>query len=876
MAKLGWHGMRVFPLEQVGGNLKGKDMERRFKELATPRERFWKQTLHAFAPRGYVLEHQRTHHPFMRRQQNTIFTQTDNSHISPKFERKVTYLLTQIREQGLDRGELQQHTLPNLHRIRRMLDSKSADCWGFELEHINTLLQALPNPPEGLLPIKDTQTQTHMVQLFTHRGIGDLNTKKTLEDRELWEQHVPQNVRHVLKPPMLTYKFSDSISVQFNNYGQISALSADKTKEICEGACVCDTEEFEEYIHKDTGHVLTTDSSIFNNELLEILVGRGTKYRANVHPALKDIPRYTNLTPIIREDIQRALNVWRGQVHMKLGTEPALGVLPWMDAVMARISKDPTYLPAPQCTENELSIDDQRRLQYMHNNFAITTVDKAAGNFVVQCRKDYVTTCLRELEDGVAYTVAHKDPRTIIEEGSAFCQKVGLKAQTKASLPNIHARTKLHKKVVGHRIVAGSPRAPLTPVSKQLNTIFKTLMPSVKTLWDETALLVPGVEPSHLTKRTGFIIENTARAADFVMGHQRTRSARTSKYHLGTYDFTSMYTTLPHDDLVTRLCVILGDVFEKHKITDDVNETLLHIDKEGTHFWDIERPRAPRLTVAQRRTAGIKETPTWAHRFTLAQCNEMVDTLVRNTYVRFGGVIWRQTVGIPMGTNAAGYLANLFCLSYEMDFLRGLVREERWELAKNVATKCVRYIDDLLTLGWKEFREYIYLPEGIYPKGQLDLQQTGSGFSLDYMDLLIKQNTRQGLSTAIYDKRLDKQFDKIKVIRYPHIRSALSEQSKYGIVTSQMARAHTLCTLPIDFAYNVALVMHRMYVKEYNTHKVRGKLMGFLYKHPRLYRNKSNCRILTLIDKFLVQLTEGDITPGPCGKIVPCPHHGRQ
>ena len=38
-------------------------------------------------------------------------------------------------------------------------------------------------------------------------------------------------------------------------------------------------------------------------------------------------------------------------------------------------------------------------------------------------------------------------------------------------------------------------------------------------------------------------------------------------------------------------------------------------------------------------------------------------------YVRFGGLLFRQMVGIPMGTNCAPLLADLFLYSYENEFL---------------------------------------------------------------------------------------------------------------------------------------------------------------------------------------------------------------
>ena len=45
----------------------------------------------------------------------------------------------------------------------------------------------------------------------------------------------------------------------------------------------------------------------------------------------------------------------------------------------------------------------------------------------------------------------------------------------------------------------------------------------------------------------------------------------------------------------------------------------------------------------------------------------MIEFLVDNINVRFGGQLFRQMVGIPMGTNCAPLLADLFFYSYYLD-----------------------------------------------------------------------------------------------------------------------------------------------------------------------------------------------------------------
>ena len=55
----------------------------------------------------------------------------------------------------------------------------------------------------------------------------------------------------------------------------------------------------------------------------------------------------------------------------------------------------------------------------------------------------------------------------------------------------------------------------------------------------------------------------------------------------------------------------------------------------------------------------------------------MLDFLIDNIFVFFGGILFQQVVGIPMGTNCAPLLADLFLYSYESEFLQKLVKDKK-------------------------------------------------------------------------------------------------------------------------------------------------------------------------------------------------------
>ena len=58
----------------------------------------------------------------------------------------------------------------------------------------------------------------------------------------------------------------------------------------------------------------------------------------------------------------------------------------------------------------------------------------------------------------------------------------------------------------------------------------------------------------------------------------------------------------------------------------------------------------------------------------------MVEFLIDSTYVEFGGRVYKQTVYIPMGTNCAPLVAELFLYSpvcsYEADFVQHIQKSK--------------------------------------------------------------------------------------------------------------------------------------------------------------------------------------------------------
>ena len=55
----------------------------------------------------------------------------------------------------------------------------------------------------------------------------------------------------------------------------------------------------------------------------------------------------------------------------------------------------------------------------------------------------------------------------------------------------------------------------------------------------------------------------------------------------------------------------------------------------------------------------------------------MLAFLIDSIFFSFGGALFQQFVGIPMGTNCVPLLVDLFVYSYESEFLQNLVKDKK-------------------------------------------------------------------------------------------------------------------------------------------------------------------------------------------------------
>ena len=137
---------------------------------------------------------------------------------------------------------------------------------------------------------------------------------------------------------------------------------------------------------------------------------------------------------------------------------------------------------------------------------------------------------------------------------------------------------------------------------------------------------------------------------------------------LSTYDFSTLYTTLPHNLIKDNLIDL--------------------IEREGTLY----------LAYNDRYAFFTSEKPKKYHAWSCQNVCDALTFLLDNISVQFGTKLYRQVVGIPMGTNCAPLVADLFLFCYERDFMMTLSDDKQADVIDAFNTTS-RYLDDILNIN---------------------------------------------------------------------------------------------------------------------------------------------------------------------------------
>ena len=200
----------------------------------------------------------------------------------------------------------------------------------------------------------------------------------------------------------------------------------------------------------------------------------------------------------------------------------------------------------------------------------------------------------------------------------------------------------------------------------------------------------------------------------------------------------------------------------------------------------------------------------------LRSCQNVCDALsflLDNIYIRFGTKLYRQIVGIPMGTNCAPLAAELFLFCYERDFTKDLSSDNQADVIK-AFNSTFRYIDDLLNIDNPYFEGMV---NQIYPS-ELQLNKANtSDTEVPFLDLHLSISNGF-VSSKIYDKPDDFDFD---IVNFPFSDGGVPRRPSYGVYISQLIRFARVCSHVDDFNTRNKCLTAKLLKQGYRYHKLR-------------------------------------------------------
>ena len=141
----------------------------------------------------------------------------------------------------------------------------------------------------------------------------------------------------------------------------------------------------------------------------------------------------------------------------------------------------------------------------------------------------------------------------------------------------------------------------------------------------------------------------------------------------------------------------------KSKLKETINQCFFH--KNGNCRFQY-------VVIGYKDTYFVLDHSDAPQKHSDAYVIKMLEYLVDNMFVEFGGRIFQQTIGIPMGTNCAPLLADLFLYSYEAEFVQSLLQAGKKHLPQQF-NFTFRYMDDVVSLKTQNIVNFPFLSSNI-------------------------------------------------------------------------------------------------------------------------------------------------------------------
>ena len=559
---------------------------------------------------------------------------------------------------------------------------------------------------------------SYLVIDFEHKYIDALNIPQLIHDQGLISSFPLKETY-----PKISFRYTQTLGSMVFNYAKFSKELL--IENVDQYVCECENSVFKDEFHN---HIVSGNINILeDNELINIFKF-GSKFRLipklNIHNIL------TNISNSINVYIHRLS--FRFNVNIGHFNE-------WKCKLLENIRNKINITPNNfSCTANQRLL--KNKIREIQNRFIIMPVDKANNNFGFICKKYYAQILIDEVNSSDTFEASHINFNSIKNLFINFLKPYNL-SPSSFKVPFIYNIPKFHKNPIKFRFITSS----FNCINKDCNVILNLALNILN-------------EKVHNECDNSWIIINNKKVLDAI-SNCNDNPGIPGNYMVSTFDFSTLYTALPHDDLIR--CIVA--LYNKY------------VNSEIEVFY-----RNKIITISK------------------VQFVNLLKLCVKNNYVLFNNRLYRQKIGIPMGSNFSPNMANLYLHFYEQKFLNRNTPEGR-----NRYKNTYRFIDDLLSVN---NRDILFDIRAIYPRF-LEIKNTNNDpyKTCSFLDIDIKVTDNKFL-TKVYDKRRDYNFE---ILGLPAFLSNIPYNMTYGVICSQFSRFANICMVEQDFINNCQLVINK-------------------------------------------------------------------
>ena len=638
---------------------------------------------------------------------------------------------------------------------------------------------------------------------FDNKGIEFINLARILRDPEITS--LMPNTAVKFSTPMVTYKLGLPISCKIFNFNKfVNSLDLDDfINNPTSLPCDCHDFPFADEHHK---HIVTGDLRLVTNNALRKIFNKGPKYRDS-----KTINLNKARTCILN-GLEDCVNTFCNKhgINKSCFTE-------WVSNIKEKINSRIKVLNENlniYHQENSLdSPDIKKALDFIHSKYVVVPVDKASGNIALVCKRFYALVIAKELGLGLNNStqtycsIDNISGNEIIESNIKHLKsKFGIDNIPKENhcLPNMYWLPKIHKSPIKARFIIASPKSSVKPLSKAITSVFQLFYKQIES-YNDKCRYFSGVN-------NFWVVQNNKPVIDAMTKLNSRKRAKS----ISTFDFSTLYTKLPHDKLTNVLFKLIDFCFNGggHKYVT--------ISKYGAR-WSKDRTNS-RLC------------------FDKQKLKNAVSYLLSNCFFTIGSKIFRQIIGIPMGSDPAPFFANLFLYFYESKWMDSLKKKDLLRARK--FGNLFRFIDDLSAIN--DDGEFENNFKDIYPP-ELELgKENSNNYEASFLDLHIRVENGK-FCVGLFDKRDNFPFS---IVRMPYKSSNIPSNIFYSAIGAETLRIAKANNSANTFYDSVTPLISRM-MKQGAQKQRLCKVLGKFYNKHQLYFQKITINLQDFLTKIL-------------------------